>query len=103
MYAIVKCGGQQLKVAQGDVITINQVSGDAGSSVNLDVLMVVDGANVKVGTPLLAGATVAAEVVEHKRGKKVMVFKMRRRKNYRRTKGHRQELTVLKITGINVK
>ncbi|MCP5405490.1 MAG: 50S ribosomal protein L21 [Pseudomonadaceae bacterium] len=103
MYAIVKCSGQQLKVAKGDVIVADRVHGDVGSTVKLDVLLLADGDKMTVGTPLVGGASVSAEVVEHKRGKKVIIFKMKRRQNYRRTKGHRQEQTVLKITGINAK
>jgi large subunit ribosomal protein L21 len=103
MYAIIKCGGQQLKVAKGDVITVNQMQGDVGSTIKLDQVILLGGDKVTVGTPTVAGASVEAQVVEHKRGEKVIVFKMRRRKNYRRTRGHRQELTVLKITGISAK
>lgn len=103
MYAIIKCGGQQLKVAKGDVITVNLMEADVGSTLKLDQVIMLGGDKVTVGSPLVSGASVSAEVVEHKRGAKVIVFKMRRRKNYRRTRGHRQELTVLKITGINTK
>ena len=103
MYAIIKCGGQQLKVAKGDVITVNLMAGDVGSTIKLDQVILLGGDKVTVGTPTVAGASVSAQVVEHKRGEKVIVFKMRRRKNYRRTRGHRQELTVLKITGIDAK
>lgn len=103
MYAIIKCGGQQIKVAKGDVIAVNRMDGDVGKTLTLSDVLLIGGDKVVVGTPTISGASVAAEVVEHKRGEKVMVFKMRRRKNYRRTRGHRQELTVLKITGINAK
>lgn len=103
MYAIVKCSGQQVKVAKGDTITADRVVGDVGSKITLDVLLLADGEKITVGTPLVAGAKVEAEVVEHKRGTKVLVFKMRKRQNYRRLKGHRQEQTVLKITGISAK
>ncbi len=103
MYAIVKCSGQQLKVAKGDTITVNSQKTDAGGKVKLDVLALVDGSNVTAGTPFVAGASVEAEVVDNVRGDKVLVFKMRRRKNYRRTKGHRQHQTILKITNIITK
>ncbi|MFZ2587433.1 MAG: 50S ribosomal protein L21 [Alphaproteobacteria bacterium] len=103
MYAIVKCSGQQLKVAKGDVITADRVVGDVGSKVMLDVLLLADGSAITVGSPLVAGAKVEAEVVEHKLGTKVIVFKMRRRQNYRRTKGHRSRQTILKITNISAK
>lgn len=103
MYAIVKCSGQQLKVVKGDVITADRVVGDVGSKITLDVMLLADGANITVGSPLVAGAKVEAEVVEHKLGTKVLVFKMRRRQNYRRLKGHRSRQTVLKITSISAK
>lgn len=103
MYAIVKCSGQQLKVAKGDTIVADRLAGDVGSKVSLEVLLLGDGDKITVGTPLVAGAKVEAEVVEHKRGKKVIIFKMKRRQNYRRRKGHRQDQTVLKITGISAK
>lgn len=103
MYAIIKCGGQQLKVAKGDVIAVNRMDGEVGKSLTFGDVLLIGGDKVLVGSPTVAGASVTADVVEHKRGEKVIVFKMRRRKNYRRTRGHRQELTVLKITGINAK
>lgn len=102
MFAVIKTGGKQYKVAKDDVIHVERLSDDAGSSVKLDqVLMVVDGDKVSVGTPILSGATVTAEIVDHDRGPKIIVFKKKRRQNYRRKKGHRQNLTVLKITGIS--
>ena len=102
MFAVIKTGGKQYKVAKDDVIHVERLSDDAGSSVKLDqVLMVVDGDKVSVGTPILSGASVTAEVVDHDRGPKIIVFKKKRRQNYRRKKGHRQDLTVLKITGIS--
>lgn len=102
MFAVIKTGGKQYKVAKDDVIRVERLSDDAGSSVKLDqVLMVVDGDKVSVGTPILSGASVTAEIVDHDRGPKIIVFKKKRRQNYRRKKGHRQDLTVLKITGIS--
>ncbi len=101
-YAIVKCGGKQLKVAKGTRVVVEKIGGDAGSAVALsDVLMVVAGADIKVGTPLLAGARVDATVVEQRKGQKIIIFKKRRRQNSRRKNGHRQPETVLEITGIN--
>ncbi|MCK6450722.1 MAG: 50S ribosomal protein L21 [Alphaproteobacteria bacterium] len=102
MFAVIKTGGKQYKVAKDDVIEVEKLPGAAGASVDLtEVLMLSDGGKVETGSPLLAGAKVSAEVVEQTRGDKIIVFKKRRRKNYRRKKGHRQDLTVLKITGIS--
>lgn len=104
MYAIVKTGGKQLKVSVGTVVRVESLQGDKGTKVKLDqVLMIVDGDKASIGTPLLAGASVAAEVVEHDRNEKIIVFKKRRRQNYRRKLGHKQHMTVLKITGISAK
>lgn len=101
MYAVIRTGGKQYKVAKDDVIVVETVPAEAGASVTLDeVLLVGDGAATTIGTPMVAGAAVTAEVVEHKLGDKVLIFKKRRRHNYRRKNGHRQPLTVLKITGI---
>ena len=101
MYAVLKTGGKQYKVSENDVIIVERLSGDSGAKINLDkVLMIGDGENTSVGNPIIEGALVAAEVLEHKRGDKITVFKKKRRKNYRRTMGHRQELTVLRITDI---
>ena len=101
MYAVLKTGGKQYKVSQNDVIIVERLNGESGSKINLDkVLMIGEGENTTVGTPTIDGALVSAEVLEHKRGDKITVFKKKRRKNYRRTMGHRQELTVLRITDI---
>jgi large subunit ribosomal protein L21 len=103
MFAVVKTGGKQYKVAQGDVIQVEKLPGEAKASVTLgEVLMLVDNGTVTVGSPLVSGATVAAEVVSQNRSGKLIVFKKKRRQNYRRKKHHRQEYTVLKITGISV-
>jgi large subunit ribosomal protein L21 len=97
MFAVIKTGGKQYRVASGDVIKVEKLEAEAGSTVTLDqVLMAGD----KVGTPLVAGATVSAEVVAQDRGPKIIVFKKKRRQNYRRKNGHRQDLTVLRITDI---
>jgi len=101
MFAVIKTGGKQYKVAKDDVIEVEKIDLEAGKSVELgEVLMLSDGGKVDVGAPFLAGAKVSADVVEHTRGDKIIVFKKKRRKNYRRKKGHRQDLTVLKITAI---
>ena len=103
MFAVIQTGGKQYKVAQNDVITVERLSGDAGTTIELgDVLAVSDGATLQVGSPLVPGAKVTAEVVEQTRGPKVIVFKKRRRQNSRRKNGHRQDLTVLKITSVTV-
>ena len=102
MYAVIRTGGKQYKVAKDDVIVVETLAAEAGATVTLDeVLLVADGAATTVGTPTVSGAEVTATVVEHKKGDKVLIFKKRRRHNYRRKIGHRQPLTVLKITGIS--
>ncbi|GGD13222.1 50S ribosomal protein L21 [Aquisalinus flavus] len=101
MYAVVKTGGKQYRVAQNDVIKVERLDGDAGDTITLEeVIMVGNGADVKVGAPKVDGASVAAEILEQARTKKITVFKKRRRQNYRRKAGHRQHLTVLRITDI---
>ncbi len=101
MFAVIKTGGKQYKVAKDDVIVIEKLEGEAGAPVAFtDVLMVGEGAETKAGAPFVEGATVAAEVVEQTRGDKVLIFKKKRRKNHRRLNGHRQDLTVVKITDI---
>lgn len=101
MYAVIKTGGKQYRVAQNDILTIERLTGEAGSTIEFDeVLMVGEGESVKVGAPLVAGAKVTAELVEQTRGPKVIAFKKRRRKNSRRKRGHRQDLSLIRITGI---
>lgn len=101
MYAVIKTGGKQYKVQKDDVIRVEKLDAEAGKSVTLDeVLMVNDGKKSTIGAPLVSGAKVTAEVVEQTRGDKVIVFKKKRRQNYRRKKGHRQDLTVLRIKDI---
>jgi large subunit ribosomal protein L21 len=103
MFAVIQTGGKQYKVAQNDVITVERLAGDAGAKIELGaVLAVSDGATLHVGSPLVPGAKVLAEVVEQTRGPKVIIFKKRRRQNSRRKNGHRQDLTVLKITSVTV-
>ncbi len=102
MYAVIRTGGKQYKVAKDDVILVEKLAADAGASIDLDdVLMIGDETTTTVGTPTIEGASVAATVIEQGRGDKILVFKKKRRKNYRRTIGHRQDLTVLRITDIN--
>jgi len=102
MYAVIKTGGKQYRVAPGENIKIEQVQADVGATIVLDqVLMVADGEAVKVGTPMLAGAKVSATVVAHGRGPKIRIFKMRRRKHYQKTQGHRQNYTEIRVDAIN--
>lgn len=101
MFAVVKTGGKQYRVAEGDVVKVEKLDGEVGKNITLDeVLMVGDDKGVKVGEPLVKGAKVTAEVLEQKKDKKITVFKKKRRHNYRRKKGHRQEITVLRVTKI---
>ncbi len=101
MFAVIKTGAKQYKVAVGDIIKVEKLDGKAGSNISLDeVLMVGDDKGVKVGTPTISGTSVSAEILEHSRAGKIIVFKKKRRHNYRRKAGHRQEQTVLKITDI---
>ncbi len=101
MYAVFKTGGKQYRAAAGGKLKVEQLVADVGSEIVLDqVLMVGEGADVRVGTPLVAGASVKAKVLAHGRGEKVHIFKMRRRKHYRKSQGHRQNYTELEILGI---
>ena len=103
MYAVIKTGGKQYRVAANDVIQVERLDAEAGSEVQLtDVLMVGGDGNVQIGSPRLDGAAVTAEVLEQAKGPKLTIFKKRRRKNSRRKTGHRQQLTVLRIKGIAV-
>jgi large subunit ribosomal protein L21 len=101
MYAVIRTGGKQYKVAPQDVLQIEKIEGDAGDAVNFsDVLMVAGEGSPTFGAPLVSGAAVSAEVVEQGRGPKVIIFKKKRRQNYRRKRGHRQELTTVRILEI---
>ena len=100
MFAVIKTGGKQYRVAADDVLKIEKVEGEPGDIIQLGDVLVVGGDNVTLGAPTVAGATVAAEVLEQGRGPKVIAFKKRRRKNSRRKRGHRQEFTLLRITEI---
>ena len=100
MFAVIKTGGKQYKVAKDDVITVERLPGEAGGNVSFEEVLMLGGDDTKVGAPLVDGASVSGEIVEQTRGEKIIVFKKQRRQNYRRKKGHRQELTVVKITDI---
>lgn len=101
MYAVVKTGGKQYRVAKDDTLIIDHIAAEAGDSIVLDqVLMMVDGDKVNVGAPTVAGAAVGATVLKQTRGPKIMVFRRKRRKNFRRVRGHRQDLTLIKIDDI---
>lgn len=101
MFAIVKTGGKQYRVAENDVITVERLQGEAGDTVAFEeVLLVGDDKKTETGTPLVSGASVAGEILEQARGDKVLIFKKKRRKTYRRTRGHRQDLSVVRITEI---
>lgn len=101
MYAVVRTGGKQYRVAAGEKLKVEQIPADIGTEIVLDqVLMVADGEAVMMGTPLVSGASVKAMVLAHGRGDKVNIFKMRRRKHYRKSQGHRQNYTELEILGI---
>ncbi|HKH80364.1 MAG TPA: 50S ribosomal protein L21 [Methylovirgula sp.] len=101
MFAIIKAGGKQYSVAAEDVITVMTLPGSPGDGVTFDnVLMLVDGEAARFGAPFLEGASVTGTIVDHKRGPKVYAFKKRRRQNSKRKRGHRQDLTIVKITGV---
>ena len=102
MYAVIKTGGKQYKVAAGEKIKVEQIAADVGQEIVIDqVLAVGDGANIKVGTPLVLGASVTVTVISHGRGDKIRIFKMRRRKHYQKRQGHRQNYTELQIGAIS--
>lgn len=99
--AIIRTGGKQYRVSPGSVLRVEKLPADAGAKVNFEVLLVGQGDAVKVGKPVVAGAQVTAEIVSHGRGKKIVVYKFRKRTNYRKKQGHRQAFTEIKITGIS--
>jgi len=104
MYAVVKTGGKQYRVQQGDTVMIEKISGDIGSEVSFEeVLMVSDGEEVRIGTPNLDDVTVSGRIVAQDRAKKIIVFKYKRRKRYRRKQGHRQAFTAVQIDTIEAK
>jgi len=102
MYAVIKTGGKQYKVSEGATLKVEKINAEEGATVELDqALMVVDGDNVNVGSPLVVGGKVTATVKSHGRGKKIEIIKFRRRKHHRKQMGHRQSYTELQITGIH--
>lgn len=102
MYAIIETGGKQYRVAEGQKLSVEKLAVEEGKTVDFDqVLMVGEGENVKVGTPLLTGAKVVAEVIKHGRGKKIRILKFRRRKHHMKQQGHRQDFTQVKITKVS--
>lgn len=101
MFAVVKTGGKQYKVAQGDIITVEKLEGNAGDTITLGDVLALGGDKPQVGAPLIGGASVAAEILAQGKSDKIIVFKKKRRHNYRRKQGHRQMETILKITGIS--
>ena len=100
MFAVIKTGGRQYRVVPDDVLEIGKIAGDVGTIVQLGEVLVVGGDSPVLGVPTVAGASVAAEVLDHKRGPKVIAFKKRRRKNSRRKRGYRDEITVIRVTEI---
>ena len=101
MYAVVATGGKQYKVSEGDILRVEKLAGDVGDTVSLDqVLMVSDGEDVRIGRPLVENAAVNASIVEQGKAKKILVFKYKRRKRYRKKQGHRQSFTAIKIDNI---
>jgi len=102
MYAVIKTGGKQYRVAAGEKLKVERLAADVGAQITLDkVLAVGEGDNLKIGSPLVAGATVSATIVGHGLGDKVHIFKMRRRKHDRKSQGHRQQYTEIQINGIS--
>lgn len=100
MFAVVRTGGKQYRVGMGDVIRVEKLTAEEGATVRLDQVLAMGGpSGTALGTPLVEGAVVTAEVVKQDRDPKIIIFKKRRRQNYRRKKGHRQDITVLKVTG----
>ena len=103
MYAVVQVGSYQYRVSEGDLIEANRLEEEKGKNVTLDkVLLYANGSDIRVGQPFLKGVKVTAKVVDHALGEKVIAFKFRRRKGYKKKKGHRQKLTVLNITKISI-
>ena len=103
MYAVIRSGGKQYRVAPGQTIRLEKVAGEVGSKVELgDVLLVENEGNIQVGSPVVANAKIQATVIEHDRARKILVFKKKRKKQYRRTQGHRQDYTAVRIDSIIV-
>lgn len=101
MYAVIKTGGKQYRVSEGDRLRVEKIDGQKGDKIELAEVLMLGGERVAIGSPTVAGATVSAEIIGQGLGKKIIVFKMRRRKRYRRKNGHRQPFTELRVTGIS--
>ena len=101
MYAIIRTGGKQYNVSVGDEIVVEKLNAEVGDVVSFDVLMLVDDNGVKIGTPVVKGASANAKVIEHGKGKKVVVFKYKPKKNYRKKQGHRQPYTKVEVTALS--
>ena len=103
MYAVVKTGGKEYRISEGDLIRVEKMAGKVGDQVTMkDILMVSQEGQVQIGNPLLANAVITGEIVQQVKGKKVLTYKMKRRKNYRRTKGHRQTYTYIRVNDISL-
>ncbi|MBF0199962.1 MAG: 50S ribosomal protein L21 [Desulfamplus sp.] len=103
MYAVIKTGGKQYKVQEGDTLHVEKLEGEAGSEIQFnDVLLYSDGENIKIGTPVVNDAVVKGQIMDQAREKKVLVFKYKRRKGYRKMRGHRQHYTAVKINSITI-
>ena len=103
MYAIVDSGGKQYKVKEGEILRVEKLAGEVGDNVSFDkILMFSDGENVNIGTPLLEDVAVSGHIVEQGKAKKIIVFKYKRRKRYRRKRGHRQQFTAVKVDSIKI-
>ncbi len=100
MYAVVRTGGKQHKVAPGDVFRVEKLPGEVGEKIELDEVLLTGGDDVRIGTPTVAGAKVVGTITDQGRGPKIVVFKFKRRKNYRRKQGHRQAYTEIRVDGI---
>ena len=100
MYAVIKTGGKQYKVSEGDLLKVEKIDGAVGETVEIDQVLMVGGVEVKLGTPLVPGAKVKAQIVAQEKDKKILVFKSKRRKGYRKKFGHRQPITRLKVAAI---
>ena len=101
MFAIIKTGGKQYKVSEGDVIKVEKIEAKSGDKIEFDQVLMVAGDDVKVGSPVVEGAKVSAEVLDQKKDKKIVIFKFKAKKNYRKKKGHRQPYTLVKIEKID--
>ena len=101
MFAVIRTGGKQYKVAKDDVLVIEKVAGDVGSTLTIGEVLMLGGDSLSHGTPLISGASVACEILSHGKGEKVIAFKKKRRKNTHRKRGHRQPFTKVKVTSIS--